>query len=244
MSIFPENETILAFDTSSKYCSISISNGEEILSEYNFITDNKLSVILIPGIEFVLKTVNLDLKAIAAFGIGIGPGSFTGIRVGLATLKGLLFGNDKPIIPVLSLEALAYKYQKTKSLLIPIIDAKRNEIYMAGYHSFSNNIQEIIAPDLIRIEEIPAKLKGHSNLHFIGDGANIYKEYLHNNFKNSKLIYRSSFLASEMCRIANYRYLKRMAVTDIQYVKPFYIKKPDAEKIHLQKNKNKKSPGR
>jgi tRNA threonylcarbamoyladenosine biosynthesis protein TsaB len=242
MSILPENETILSLDTSSKYGSISISKGEEILSEYNFNTDNKLSTILIPGIEFVLKTVNLDLEAITAFGLGIGPGSFTGIRVGLATLKGLLFGNKKPVIPVSSLEALAYKYHKTKSLLVPIIDAKRNEIYFAGYYFSADNIQEIIPPDLIRIEDIKAKLGGHSNFIFIGDGVNIYKDFLKENFKNSKLVFRSSFLASEICRIAYNRYLKKRFLTDIQEVKPFYIKKPDAEKTPQPKNK--KSPGR
>lgn len=237
----PQPETIFSLDTSSKFGSISISRGHEIISEFNFISNDRLSSILIPGIEFALKTVNLNLNDIHIFGVGIGPGSFTGIRVGLATLKGLLFGKNKPIVPVLSLEALAYKTCQTQGLLIPIIDAKRNEIYMGGYRLSSDYIVEDMAPDLIQIEEITEKIKKQPDLCFIGDGVNSHYEYLKKKFKNSKFIHRSSFLASEICQIAYLRYLNKQVVTDIQTIKPFYIRKPDAEKALKQKNKDKKS---
>jgi len=237
--------TILSLDTTSKFASISISKGEAIHLEYNFATRDELSVSLIPSIEFVLNSSSLQLKDIDVFGIGIGPGLFTGIRVGLATLKGLLLGNPKAVVPVITLEALAYKHLGSSFTTVSLIDARREEVYMAAYRLSMQPRQsvEIIPPGLFSIHHLKEHLKPLGNIHFVGNGAEVYRSFLKQNFKDSKIHQRSFFLASEICKISNNKYLKNQFLIDIQQLLPFYLRKPDAEQNYTPpSNKNAPSP--
>jgi tRNA threonylcarbamoyladenosine biosynthesis protein TsaB len=186
---------ILSLDTTSKYSSIAISKNEKIEIEYNFITNDNLSSMLIPTIKFILETIKLNLNDIDIFGIAIGPGSFTGIRVGLSTLKGLLLKKKKPVVPVVTLKALAYKHIDSNFPIVPVIDAKKEEVYIAGY-----------------------------------------------NFKKSKILVRTPFVASEICKISHKEFISKNFVLDLQDLKPFYLRKPDAEQnynnIKLKKNQD------
>jgi tRNA threonylcarbamoyladenosine biosynthesis protein TsaB len=220
---------ILGVDTTSKHSSISISLGEEIQVEYNFTTLDGLSASLVPALEFVLRSAGLKLADIDVYGICIGPGLFTGIRVGMATLKGLLFQQDKPVVPVLSLKALAYKYIRSDFTIIPLIDARRNEVYIAGYNCLEKKIKEIISPQLIPIHELEETLAKIENVQFIGSGAEVHKELIKKTFHSSKIFYRSSFLASEICKVSYQQFLIKDYITDLQQLLPFYIRKPDAE---------------
>jgi tRNA threonylcarbamoyladenosine biosynthesis protein TsaB len=222
---------VLGVDTTSKHSSISIFRGEEILVEYNFTTLDGLSASLVPALEFVLRSAGLKLSDIDVYGICIGPGLFTGIRVGMATLKGLIFDQVKPVVPVLSLKALAYKYIKSDFTIIPLIDARRGEVYIAGYNFLEKKIKEIISPQLTVIDLLPGIIEKEkiANIHFIGSGAEVHKDFIKKNYHASKLFYRSSFLASEICKIAYQQYLNNEYITDLQMLLPFYIRKPDAE---------------
>ncbi len=220
---------ILSLDTTSKFSSISISKGEKIQIEYNFITDDNLSSMLIPTIKFLLETINLDLNDIDVFGIAIGPGSFTGIRVGLSTIKGLLFEKKTPVVPVVTLKALAYKHIDSNYPIIPIIDAKREEVYIAGYNFSNQGKTEIISPQLINIKNFKTKLSPFSNLNFVGTGAEKYRDFIKTNFKKSKIKTRTPFVASEICKISHKEFINKNFVLDLQDLKPFYLRKPDAE---------------
>jgi tRNA threonylcarbamoyladenosine biosynthesis protein TsaB len=220
---------ILSLDTTSKHCSISISRGKEIQIEYNFVSNDNLSATLIPAIDFVLGSINLELSEIGVFGIGIGPGLFTGIRVGLSTLKGMVFKEEKPVVPIVTLEALAYKYKHANFNTISLIDAKRDEVYIGGYRFLQGEMKEIIPPRLIHINELKERLNGIFDFHFVGSGANAHKAFIKKNFDESKRLHRSCFLASEICKMSYTRYLKGDLITDLQQLKPLYIRKPDAE---------------
>jgi tRNA threonylcarbamoyladenosine biosynthesis protein TsaB len=234
--------TILSLDTSSRNCSISILCGNKIITEYNFISNNELASLIIPAIEFVMKSAKLDLDDIDVFGVGIGPGVFTGIRIGLSTLKGLIFGKRMPIVPVITLKAIAYKFRKVQSGLISLIPAKRNEVYMAGYISNDGILKEIIAPDLIPIKYLETKLKGLDDFCFIGDGTDIYEKFVKDNFQKCKILRRSLFLATEICQIARQEYMNQNYILDLKKIKPFYLQNPDAEtNIEKTQNKNRKS---
>lgn len=221
---------ILSLDTTSKFASLSVSDGEEIIMEYNFATRDELSSTLIPSLNFLLKSAGLELKEIKAFGISIGPGLFTGLRVGLSTLKGLLMGTEKPVIPVVTLEALAYKRPaKDQRPVIPLIDARRNEVYAAAYSHWGKEMNEIQPPTLLHIEKLKDFLQDYDKYRFIGSGADVHKEFLKANFKGFKLADRSCFLASEICKIAFRRFQKKEYITDLQKLTPLYLRKPDAE---------------
>lgn len=229
MSALNESVHILGVDTTSKHSSISISHGDEIQVEYNFTTQDGLSASLVPALEFVLRSAGLKLADIDVYGICIGPGLFTGIRVGMATLKGLLFQQDKPVVPVLSLKALAYKYIRSDFTIIPLIDARRDEVYIAGYNCLEKKIKEIIPPQLIAVGQLEETLDKIENVQFIGSGAEVHKELIKKNYHSSKIFYRSSFLASEICKVTYQQFLKKDYITDLQQLLPFYIRKPDAE---------------
>ena len=119
--------------------------------EYNFSSEDNLSSLLIPSLQFLLKSLKLKPEDIDVFGIGIGPGLFTGIRIGLATLKGMLFGLRKPFVPVVTLHALAFKFVDSIRSIIPLIDAKRNEVYMGCYRSDEGGLVEAMETQIIYI---------------------------------------------------------------------------------------------
>lgn len=221
---------ILALDTTSKFASISVSKGEEIIMEYNFATRDELSATLIPSLNFLLNSAGLTLNDIEAFGISIGPGMFTGLRVGLSTLKGLLIGTGKPVVPVVTLEALAYKRPaKDKRPIIPLIDARRNEVYTAVYSYENEKLVQMQSPALIHIDQLKDFLKDYEKYRFIGSGVDVHKEFLTAAFNNCKFSWRSCFLASEIAKIAYRRFQKKEYITDLQQLAPLYLRKPDAE---------------
>lgn len=226
---------ILALDTASRHSSISLSRGDDIRFEYNFTPLNELSASLIPVIEFVLNNASITLEDIDVYGIGIGPGLFTGIRVGLSTLKGLLFGKNKPVVPVVTLKALAYKCMDIQPdfTIIPLIDARRDEVYMSGYNCFNREMKDIFSPQLIHINRLEEELYKYNikieALYFVGSGARVHQEMIIEKFNSGKIVDRSFFLASEICKIAYAQFLNGDYIEDLQQLMPAYIRKPDAE---------------
>jgi tRNA threonylcarbamoyladenosine biosynthesis protein TsaB len=220
---------LLSLDTSAREASISVLENNDILLEYNFASRDNLSAMLVPSLEFVLKTLGLQLAQIDAYGIGIGPVNFTGIRIGMATLKGLAFGEKKPLVGVISLKALAYKFVGSKKTVIALIDAKKGEVYLGGYGFDAGELVELIPPCLIKIVDIIPLLAKFPEIIFVGSGAEKHLDFLEKNFSDSWRLKRSNFLASEIGMIALRQLGCRQYLTDLQYLLPFYIRKPDAE---------------
>lgn len=221
---------ILSIDTSSHNSSISVLEDENILTEFNFTSSKNLSATLIPNIDFILGNLNLTISEIDIFGIASGPGFFTGIRVGLSTLKGLLFDRKTPIVPVTALKALSLKASTGQSAITPLIDARRNEVYTATYSFHTGKTEEKIPPSLVTLNSLKDTLKGIREYIFIGSGAEVHREYLSENFNNCSIIERSPYLSSEIGQIALEEYREGRFITDLSELIPLYIRKPDAEK--------------
>lgn len=221
----------LSLDTTSRHSSIAVSRGDEVRVEYNFTSLDTLSATLIPALDFVLKCVDKTPADIDVYGITTGPGLFTGIRVGLATLKGLLFGLDKPVVPVTTPHALVTKCpdMETGSSIVPLIDARRNEVYFAVYNCLESAFEEIVPPRLIPMNELQENLDNVKNPSFIGCGSEVHRAKIEEIFGTGKIISRSPFLAAETCKIAHKEYLVGNHITDLQKLMPVYIRKPDAE---------------
>ncbi len=200
---------------------------------------DNLSAILMPGIDFVLKNSELKITDIDLFGVSVGPGLFTGIRVGLATLKGMLSFMSKPFVPVNSLKALAFKCCYKHTNIISIIDAKREEVYLAVYSLDGTEYREVSAPQLMKVEEIRNFLSGLDNVVFTGKGAKVYESLLKKNFPQCKIIDRSEFLACEIGLIALREYRKGNCLSDLAELVPLYIRKSDAENNYFNKEKEK-----
>jgi tRNA threonylcarbamoyladenosine biosynthesis protein TsaB len=220
---------LLSLDTSSRDASIAVLKNDDVLLEYNFTSQDNLSAILIPSLEFILKALGLQMGQIDVFGIGVGPGLFTGIRIGMATLKGLDFVEKKPVVGVVSLQALAYKFADTKKNIISLIDAKKGEVYLGGYCFDRGESVELIPPCLLKIAAIVPLVAKFSDKIFVGSGAEKHKDFLKSNFDDYRWLYRSNFLANEIGTIALQQFRRRHYLTELQDLLPFYLRKPDAE---------------
>lgn len=221
--------TILGLDTTSRHSSLAIHQDGELLVEHNFISQNTLSSSLIPLLDFILGNLGLTLEQLDAIGVSTGPGSFTGIRVGLSTLKGLLFGRSLPVVPVSALEAWAYKCQDMRQRVISLIDARRKEVYVGGYDFSEESGKEVLMPQLASVTDLEVLLKDLSDPLLIGSGVSAYENQLLEFVAPDQLLFRSPHLAAEICQIASIHKKSKRVINDIQRLTPDYIRQPDAE---------------
>jgi tRNA threonylcarbamoyladenosine biosynthesis protein TsaB len=174
---------ILAIDTSTKILSLGISDGNKIY-EYNIEVGVKLSSLLAPTLKRVVDSLGWRESDIDCLACGLGPGSFTGVRVGLATIKGLALSLDKPVAGISSLDILAKNVKKGNGFVIPIVDAKRSLIYCSIYKIKDGVLKRITAYMLLREDDFfnrikkKIALKKGNNIIILGDAVNLYKEKL------------------------------------------------------------------
>ena len=120
---------ILALDSSGLVASVALVEDDNLIAEYTIQYKKTHSQTLLPMLEEIRRMVDLDMDTVDAVAVAAGPGSFTGLRIGSATAKGLAFAMEKPIIPVPTLEGLAWQMYGTDALVCPIMDARRNQVY-------------------------------------------------------------------------------------------------------------------
>ncbi len=172
-----KNMKIIAFDTSTKFLCVAVWE-EQRLCEYSIETGRLLSTLLSLHLDRILKVMQWKIGDIDYFACGVGPGSFTGLRIGLAAMKGLAFSLKKPVIPVSSLDILAHNAAKSleKNLIIaPVIDAKRGMVYTSFYKVVDGKIKRPSSYQLLPKEEFIKKLNKVPTA-FCGDGLAVYQE--------------------------------------------------------------------
>ena len=178
---------ILAIDTSSKYLSLVIARDECILFRFFGPLGRELSAKLVPIIDSSLKKAKLSLKNIDYFGAGLGPGSFTALRIGLSAMKGLVFPFNKPIAGVSSLDVLASSVKSVaaafmpltkEETICPIVDARRGLLYCAFYHLKNGRLSRKSRYLLIPAEDLITRLSSRRRTIFLGDGIPLYRQYI------------------------------------------------------------------
>lgn len=176
---------ILGVDTSTDSLSVGLINEKKILIEYNSVGTLEHSSLLIPTIQKALKKINAEIGDIDLYSIGIGPGSFTGLRVGITAIRALAIALDKPLIGIPTMDAIAHSgftYFKRAKLLkaferiCPILDAKKNQVYACIYRHNGAKITKETDYLLEPLEAVARRLNG--NILFLGDAAPLYKERL------------------------------------------------------------------
>ena len=168
---------LLSLETSTKNFSLAVSEGEKILASRHFKLTKVLSSSIIPAIDGILKKSGLAVKDLDGFAVGLGPGSFTSLRVGLSTVKGLAFAAGKPIVGISSLDVLAMNAPVEAGAQICVIaDARRSLVYSCFYRRSHNNLERISEYSLTGIEEVLKKIKEPT--FFIGDGIPLYREII------------------------------------------------------------------
>ncbi|MEM5566714.1 tRNA (adenosine(37)-N6)-threonylcarbamoyltransferase complex dimerization subunit type 1 TsaB [Psychroserpens sp. AS72] len=211
---------ILSIETSTTNCSVSLSKQGETLvlkedNNANYSHAESLHVF----INDVLKTAKINKSEIDAIAVSKGPGSYTGLRIGVSAAKGLCYALDKPLISISTLHALAHQVDAQNGVIIPMLDARRMEVYSAIYDHKFNVLRDIEAQIL---DEFSFKQQlENGNVFFVGNGTEKTKAII--NHKNAIYIDNKLPSANEMSALAYDKY-KIGNTEDVAYFEPFYLK--------------------
>ena len=222
---------ILSIDSSSKVATAAIVNEDGLIAEYTLNNKAEHSVLIMEMIDNLLKSSNLTINDIDGFAVSKGPGSFTGLRIGLATIKGLSFGSNKPYISISTLDALAYSLLHFDGIICPIMDALRDSVYTGLYKNNNGFLETILEPSALDLDELVTLLKEkNEKVIFTGDGLIKHKEYLKNNLENSYFPpnHLSVIKASSLAELGLIELSK--GNSDDPNSSPFYLKKPQAQR--------------
>ena len=224
---------ILAVDTSTFAGSVALLQERRLLAEINLVSSQTHSERLLASIDLLLKSLNQKLEDIDGFALAVGPGSFTGIRIGMSTVKSFAFAQGKPVAPVSNLEALALKIRRSQArLLCPVMDAKKQEIYGALFEKDSDGMQEVVPQGVYTPDRFFSQLPSHRIITFIGSGVPVYKQKIFQYFKDkARLSPRSLFVAHEVGLLGHDRLKAGKGLNSFQ-VEPQYIRRSQAEEGH------------
>lgn len=223
---------ILSIDSSTQSASCAILDDDKLLGEITFNYKKHHSIILMPMIDALLKNTGLSINDIDGFACSNGPGSFTGLRIGMATAKGLSQANNKHYIGVSTLDALANNLAYTSGIICPIIDALRNNVYTALYSFNKDKLVKHSDYKIINIDDL-IEILSHKDetITFIGDALNKFKSKLCNSLDNvyTAPIHLNIASASSIGQLGMQR-LKQNIYDDIFTCGPIYIQKSQAER--------------
>lgn len=167
---------ILALDSSGLVASAALAEDDNLLAEYTVNNKKTHSQTLLPMVEEIVRVTDTELSDVDAIAVAAGPGSFTGLRIGAATVKGLALALEKPIVPVPTLEGLAYNLWGSSDLICPIMDARRNQVYTGLYRFDKGGLVTVMDQRPLDIDELTELLlQKEENVIFAGDGIQVYR---------------------------------------------------------------------
>lgn len=235
---------ILALDSSGLVATVAIVEEEQTVAEYTVNYKKTHSQTLLPMLDEIVKMTDMDLQTIDAIAIAGGPGSFTGLRIGSATAKGLGLALDKPLIHIPTLEGMAYNLYGSSSVICPIMDARRNQVYTGVYRFSEGKLEVLEEQTAIAVEELIQKLneKGEKVI-FLGDGVPVYVEQL-----KERLTIPFAFAPANMNRqrassvgLLGIEYFKQGKTETAREHQPDYLRVSQAERERNEREKAKES---
>lgn len=222
---------ILSIDSASKVATAALLDDKGLIAEYTL--NNKLehSVLIMDMIDKILKDSNLTINDVDGFVVSKGPGSFTGLRIGMATIKGLSFGSNKPYVSVSSLDSLAYSLINFNGIICPVMDALRDSVYTCLYKNNNGKLEKLTDYEALDLKDLCELLNSKGeNVIFAGDGLIKYEDYLKENVNNA-------FFAPKHLSLIRASSLGELGLNLLSEGKsdnpdsaPFYLKKPQAQR--------------
>lgn len=211
---------ILNIETATKNCSVSIANNGEIIA-IKEINDGGYSHAekLHDFIQDVVKEAGVELPDLKAVAVSKGPGSYTGLRIGVSAAKGLCFALSAPLISVNTLESLAQAISVSEGYIIPLLDARRMEVYSSVYNYKVELVRDVQAE--IITEDSFQEYLSNNKCYFLGDGAEKCKDLIQHT--NAEFVDNKFPSANEMCKLSFDKY-KKNDFEDVAYFEPFYLK--------------------
>ena len=211
---------ILNIETATTNCSVSLSNeGETLVLKEDYSGSYSHAERLHVYIDEVIKQGGITTDQLDAIAVSKGPGSYTGLRIGVSTAKGLCFALDKPLLAVPTLKALAHQVKEDNGVIIPMLDARRLEVYSAVFDTDYNPLREtqaqVLDPDSFK------EYLEQGKVYFIGNGVEKTKTLIEH--ENAVFIEEKLPSANEMGALAFHKY-KKNDIEDVAYFEPYYLK--------------------
>lgn len=218
---------ILAIDTSTTHSSCSVMEDNNIVGDFSINQSMSHNEILLVMVDEVLKKLNIDIEDIDLFVAVTGPGSFTGIRIGVTVVKALAMALNKPIVAVNTLEALSFGVFSDKKK-IPLIDARGERVYYGVYEGINN--KNIVAPALLTIDELLEEFSDKGEFVFVGDCVNLYKDRILEN-KNFEITPAclNSCISRNACVIGKQKF-ESGDISDCFNLSPEYVRLSQAQR--------------
>lgn len=231
---------ILALDSSGLVASVALLENDNLVAEFTVNNKKTHSQTLLPMLDEVVNAAGIELDAVDAIAIAAGPGSFTGLRIGAATVKGLSLALDKPVVPVPTLEGLAYNFWGSDRLICPIMDARRKQVYTGIYRYEDHRLMTVKDQMAVGIEELLSMLNEMGEaVTFLGDGVPVFKDII-----ADKLTVPFSFAPAHLSRqragavgALGVLYYKEGRTETAAEHKPDYLRVSQAERERAQKLK-------
>ncbi|KPJ77077.1 MAG: hypothetical protein AMJ54_09345 [Deltaproteobacteria bacterium SG8_13] len=223
---------VLAVDTATSSCSVAIADGDRLLSEITLVSGETHSRHLAALIETLVQTAGLSLERVEGFAVSQGPGSFTGLRIGISTVKGLAIAGNRPMVGISTLAALAWQVGPTDHTICSMIDARRKEVYAALYHWSPDGPVQVTAEQVATPEAVLAAIE--QPCVFIGSGAAAYRRRIEAAAGRRALFVPAGFHSIRAAAVAilGARRLSAGDPDDVERFVPTYLRRSDAELRH------------
>ncbi len=229
---------ILAIDSSGLVASVAVVEDDRLLGEYTIDYKKTHSQTLLPMIDALSSMIELDLNTLDAIAVAAGPGSFTGLRIGSATAKGLGLALNIPLVGVPTVDALAYNLYGVTERICPLMDARRNQTYTGLYRFSSDHSFEVIHPACaLPLEEIIEVIDGSGEpVIFLGDGVPVFKEQIEKSCKAPYSFAPAGFNRQRAAAVADLAqiYIKEGKAQDAGDFRPNYLRLSQAERERLE----------
>ena len=222
---------ILAIDTSSEICSVAILEDERVIDEINLDNGRTHSENLMPLIDEILKRNNFLVSDINLLACSVGPGSFTGIRIGVSSIKPIAEVLNLKIASVTSLETLARNVEGKEKIIVSLIDARNDQVYCGIFDDKYDKIEDYMADD---INKIISHIEKYEKIILVGNGAEKHKELIKEKLYNIKFSENNKQSAVNVGKIGYKKYLENN-LKSADTIIPNYLRKSQAERMKKDK---------
>lgn len=230
---------ILGIDSSGMVASAAITADDVLVAEFTVNNKQTHSQTLLPMIDQVVQMSGIALQEMDAIAIAAGPGSFTGLRIGASTAKGLGLALDKPIVPVPTLEGLAYRLVGSRGLICPMMDARRNQVYTGIYRVSAGHLEVVAEQKAVDVQEILQELAEYQEpVTFLGDGVPVYQGTITQLYRGEYQLaplHMSRQSAAAVAALGEI-YYRQGKIETAQEHHPVYLRKSQAEREREEKS--------
>lgn len=223
---------ILAVDTSATSASVCVALENKIIGEFSINTSLTHSQTLVPMIEQVIEKTGVSMDSIDAIAVNAGPGSFTGVRIGVAAVKGIAFSRNIKCVSVSTLESMAYNMLDSECIVCAVMDARCSQVYNALFRISNGKVERLVEDRALSLADLKLDLQKYSEkIILVGDGAEITFNYLENSLQNVLLasVNNRTQKASSIACVA-FEKIKNNETITASELMPVYLRLPQAQR--------------